>query len=153
MTPSSDRLDLAGSPQPAVLRISRIHHLGLLVADLNTALALYGQSLGAAAGARWASQEDGVEVALVDLGASLLELMQPLRADSGVGRFLARRGPGMHHVAYLVEDIEAELSAARGAGLDLIDQRPRPGLNGTTIAFLHPRTMGGVLTELVQERR
>src|SRR5690349_17042346 len=94
--------------------------------------------------------EQGVEAVLLDVGESHVELLRPLSEDSPVGTFLAARGPGLHHVAYGVQDVEAALAAARAAGLRLIDETPRTGIRGTQVAFLHPKTAGGILTELVE---
>ena len=92
----------------------------------------------------------GVEAALLGIGDGHVELLEPLSAESGVGRFLARRGPGLHHVGYLTPDIDSALGAVRDAGLELIDEHPRAGIRGSRVAFLHPRATGGVLTELVE---
>jgi methylmalonyl-CoA/ethylmalonyl-CoA epimerase len=95
-------------------------------------------------------ESQGVEAALLDVGDSHVELLAPLDADTPVGRFLARRGPGLHHVAYRVDDVAVALDELRAAGLRLIDEAPRPGIRGSRVAFLHPSAAGGVLTELVQ---
>jgi methylmalonyl-CoA epimerase len=94
--------------------------------------------------------EQGVEAVLLDVGDSHVELLRPLGPETPVGRFLARQGPGLHHVAYGTEDIEAELARLAGAGVRLLDSRPRTGIRGSRVAFLHPRSSGGVLTEIVQ---
>ena len=127
-----------------------IHHIGVAVADLGQSIALYERALGAVLVHRAASETEGLEAALLRIGDGEIELMAPLRADSPVGKFMAKRGPGLHHVAYGVEDIDRALADARTGGLDLIDAEPRIGLHGRRIAFLHPKTMGGVLTELVE---
>jgi methylmalonyl-CoA epimerase len=95
-------------------------------------------------------EEQGVEAVLLDVGENHVELLRPLAEDTPVGKFLAKRGPGLHHVAYQTADIEAELERLRGAGLRLIDQTPRTGIRGSRVAFLHPASSGGVLTEIVQ---
>jgi methylmalonyl-CoA epimerase len=95
-------------------------------------------------------EEQGVEAVLLGVGESHVELLRPLGPETAVGRFLARSGPGLHHVAYSTEDIESALERARAGGLTLIDERPRPGIRGTRVAFLHPKSTGGVLTELVE---
>ena len=95
-------------------------------------------------------EEQGVEAVLLGVGDSHVELLRPLGADTAVGRFLERNGPGMHHVAYGTDDIESALEAARAAGLRLIDETPRTGIRDSRVAFVHPKSTGGVLTELVQ---
>jgi methylmalonyl-CoA epimerase len=97
-------------------------------------------------------ESQGVDAALLDVGDSHIELLQPLGADTAVGKFLARRGPGLHHVAYRVENVQETLDALRSAGLRLIDERPRTGIRGSQVAFVHPASTGGVLTEIVQPR-
>jgi methylmalonyl-CoA epimerase len=94
--------------------------------------------------------EQGVDAVLLDVGSSHVELIEPLSPDSGVGRFIAQRGAGLHHVAYRVDDIEAALDSCRSAGMRLIDETPRTGIRGSRVAFLHPKSTGGVLTEIVQ---
>jgi methylmalonyl-CoA epimerase len=128
----------------------RIDHIGLAVADLDAAIELHTATYGMPLVHRETVTEQGVEAALLDVGESHVELLAPLGDDTPVGRFLASRGPGLHHVAYQVEDVHAALGAAREAGLRLIDETPRTGIRGTQVAFLHPATAGGVLTELVQ---
>ncbi len=130
---------------------NRIHHVGVAVADLDESIRLYRNALGAELVHRAASQAEGLEAALLTVGDSEIELMAALRADSPVGKFMARRGPGLHHVAYSVADINAALAAARESGLELIDSEPRIGLHGRRIAFVHPKSMGGVLTEFVEQ--
>ena len=129
--------------------LGRIDHFGHAVEDLDDALAIYTGSLGLHVQHREVVEEQGVEAALVQVGDTHVELLCPLNAETPVGKFLERRGPGMHHVAYAVPDIEAALEEARAAGLRLIDEQPRTGIRETRVAFLHPETMGGVLTELV----
>ncbi len=128
----------------------RIDHIGLAVADLESAIELHPQAYGMPLVHRETIAEQGVEAVLLDVGESHVELLKPLSDDTPVGRFLAARGPGLHHVAYQVRDVNAALGAAREAGLRLIDETPRTGIRGTQVAFLHPKTAGGVLTELVQ---
>ena len=127
-----------------------IHHIGVAVADLDESIRLYRTSLGAELVLRAASETEGLEAALLRVGDGEIELMSALRDDSPVGKFLAKRGPGLHHVAYGVTDIEAALANARDAGLGLIDSEPRIGLHGRRIAFVHPKSMGGVLMEFVE---
>src|SRR5579884_3067311 len=130
--------------------LSAIDHVGVAVDDLDAALALYGEALKLPLVHRETVADQGVEAALLDIGEAHVELLQPLEADTAVGRFLARRGPGLHHVAYRVTDIEQTLSALSQAGIRLIDERPRAGIRGSQVAFVHPAATGGVLTEIVQ---
>jgi methylmalonyl-CoA epimerase len=128
----------------------RIDHIGVAVADLDAAIELHADLYGMPLVHRETLVEQGVEAALLEVGESHVELLAPLRGDTPVGRFLARRGPGIHHVAYQVADVEAALRSLRDQGARLIDEAPRTGIRGTQIAFLHPSSTGGVLTELVQ---
>jgi methylmalonyl-CoA/ethylmalonyl-CoA epimerase len=128
----------------------RIDHIGLAVADLDAAIELHTAAYGMPLVHRETVREQGVEAALLDVGESHVELLAPLGEDTPVGRFLASRGPGLHHVAYRVADVSTALRELRDAGLRLIDETPRTGIRGTQVAFLHPATAGGVLTELVQ---
>jgi methylmalonyl-CoA/ethylmalonyl-CoA epimerase len=128
----------------------RIDHIGVAVADLDEALALYAERLGMPVQHRETVEQQGVEAVLLGVGESHVELLQPLGPDTAVGRFLERGGPGLHHVAYGTEDIASALDSARAAGLSLIDEAPRTGIRGSRVAFLHPRSTGGVLTELVE---
>jgi methylmalonyl-CoA epimerase len=128
----------------------RIDHIGVAVADLDAAIALHQQTYGMPVVHRETVQEQGVEAVLLDVGESHVELLRPLSEDTSVGRFLAARGPGLHHVAYGVDDIEAALERLREQRVRLIDETPRTGIRGARIAFLHPAASGGVLTEIVQ---
>jgi methylmalonyl-CoA epimerase len=128
----------------------RIDHVGLAVADLDEAIDLHVDVYGLTLVHRETIEEQGVEAALLDIGESHVELLAPLREDTPVGRFLAKHGPGLHHIAYRVEDIELSLRTLRDAGLRLIDETPRAGMRASRIAFLHPSAAGGVLTELVE---
>ena len=128
----------------------RIHHVGVAVADLDESIRMYESAFGAELVHRAISETDGLEAAFIRTGSGEVELLSALRDDSPVGKFLARRGPGLHHVAFAVEDIEEALAEAREAGVQAIDAVPRLGMHGTRIAFLHPKSMGGVLTELVE---
>ena len=128
----------------------RIDHIGVAVEDLDDAIALYSERFGMPVQHRETVEEQGVEAVLLGVGESHVELLRPLDADSAVGRFLARNGPGLHHVAYGTDDIESALEDVRAAGLKLIDERPRTGIRATRVAFLHPKSTGGVLTELVE---
>ena len=128
----------------------RIDHIGVAVADLEAAIALHAQTYGMPVAHRETVAEQGVEAVLLDVGDGHVELLAPLAGDTPVGRFLAGRGPGLHHVAYAVEDIEAALERLREHGVRLIDEAPRTGIRGSRVAFLHPAAAGGVLTEIVQ---
>jgi methylmalonyl-CoA/ethylmalonyl-CoA epimerase len=128
----------------------RIHHVGVAVANLDEGIGLYTSIFGARVTHRAVIEEQGIEGAFLDLGTAELELIAPTRADTPLSKFLANRGPGLHHIAYAVSDIKKALSDARAAGLDLIDAEPRIGLHGVPIAFIHPKSVGGVLTELVE---
>ena len=130
-----------------------IHHLGVAVDDLDAAIDRYASLFGATVEHRERVDEQGVEAASLRIGASRLELLAPLGADTPVGRFLAKRGPGMHHVAFEVADVAAELERLRRAGVQLIDETPRRGLFGLQVAFVHPEATGGVLAELVADER
>ena len=122
----------------------------MAVADLDEALDLYTTVYGLTLAHRETVREQGVEAALLDVGENHVELLAPLGDDTPVGKFLAKRGPGMHHVAYQTTDIEATLRMLKHAGLRLIDETPRTGIRQSRVAFLHPSASGGVLTEIVQ---
>jgi len=128
----------------------RIDHIGVAVDDLEEAVALYSERLGMPVEHRETVEEQGVEAVLLGVGESHVELLRPLGPDTAVGKFLARSGPGLHHVAYGTDDIDSAIESARAAGVVLIDERPRTGIRGTRVAFLHPKSTGGVLTELVE---
>ena len=128
----------------------RIDHIGVAVDDLEEAVSLYSERLGMPVQHRETVEEQGVEAVLLGVGESHVELLSPLGPETAVGRFLERNGPGMHHVAYGTDDIESALEGVRAAGLALIDERPRTGIRGSRVAFVHPKSTGGVLTELVQ---
>jgi methylmalonyl-CoA/ethylmalonyl-CoA epimerase len=128
----------------------RIDHIGVAVEDLDEAIALYGERLGMVLQHRETVEEQGVEAVLLGVGDGHVELLRPLGPDTAVGKFLSRSGPGLHHVAYGTDDIRSALEAMREAGLELIDQEPRNGIRGSRVAFLHPKSTGGVLTELVE---
>lgn len=130
--------------------LSVIDHVGVAVEDLEAAIALYRDTLQMPLTYRETVAQEGVEAALLDIGDAHIELLSPLERDTPVGRFLARRGPGLHHVAYRVEDIEVTLRALASDGMRLIDERPRTGVRGFQVAFVHPASMGGVLIEIVQ---
>ncbi|HTC73259.1 MAG TPA: methylmalonyl-CoA epimerase [Solirubrobacteraceae bacterium] len=129
---------------------SRIDHIGVAVEEIEPALELYRDSFELTLAHREVVEEQGVEAVLLDVGENHVELLAPLGADTPVGRFLAKQGPGLHHVAYQVKDIDATLESLRQAGLQLIDQEPRTGIRGSRVAFMHPRATAGVLTEIVE---
>jgi methylmalonyl-CoA/ethylmalonyl-CoA epimerase len=129
---------------------SRIDHIGVAVEEIEPALELYRDSFQLELSHREIVEEQGVEAVLLDVGENHVELLAPLGADTPVGKFLARQGPGLHHVAYQVSDIEATLAALKQAGLALIDEQPRVGIRGSRVAFVHPRASAGVLTEIVE---
>jgi methylmalonyl-CoA/ethylmalonyl-CoA epimerase len=126
-----------------------IHHLGVAVTDLEQALETYEQLFGASVEHRATVDDQGVRAASVRIGDDRVELLEPLGVDTSVGRFLTKRGPGMHHVAYEVSDLQAALVELAGAGAELIDERPRAGLFGLQVAFIHPDSVHGVLSEVV----
>ena len=129
--------------------IRGIHHLGVAVLDLDAALERYEQLFEATVEHRETIVEQGVEVISLRVGEGRLELLSALEADTPVGRFLDGRGPGMHHVAFEVDDVGEELARLRARGTSLVDERPRRGAFGLEIAFIHPDSTGGVLAELV----
>jgi len=129
---------------------SRIDHIGVAVEEIEPALELYRDSFALTVAHREVVSDQGVEAVLLDVGENHVELLAPLAPDTPVGRFLAKQGPGLHHVAYQVQDIEATLEKLKQAGLALIDEQPRTGIRGSRVAFMHPRASAGVLTEIVQ---
>jgi methylmalonyl-CoA/ethylmalonyl-CoA epimerase len=130
--------------------LSAIDHVGVAVPSIDSALALYRDTLGMPLVHRETVTEQGVDAALLDVGDGHIELLEPLDPDTAVGKYLSRRGPGLHHVAYRVVSVEETLEACAAAGLRLIDETPRVGIRGSRVAFLHPSSTGGVLTEIVQ---
>ncbi len=126
-----------------------VHHIGIAVADLDEAIATYTRLFGATLEHREIVVEQGVEAASLRVGDGRIELLRALGSDTPVGKFLASRGPGMHHVAFEVAELPAELARLRSAGAHLIDDSPRRGLFGLEVAFVHPEATGGVLAELV----
>ena len=146
----------AGAPRPHPIApiVGRLHHVGIAAADAGAARALYGDLLGMRESWDETIEAQGVRVIFFALGAGTeIEILIPTREDSPVARFIARHGPGLHHVAYEVEDIVAALAACRDGGLRLVDLVPRIGARGHRVAFLHPDAAGGVLVELVEEPR
>ena len=128
----------------------RIDHIAVAVEDLDDAIDLYRERFGMAEEHREVVEQQGVEAVLLGIGEGHVELLSPLGPDTAVGKFLASRGPGLHHVAYQTSDIDSALDQVRAAGLELIDEQPRVGIRGTRVAFLHPKATGGVLIELVE---
>jgi methylmalonyl-CoA/ethylmalonyl-CoA epimerase len=128
----------------------RIDHIGVVVDDLDEAVELYGSRFGMPEAHRETVEAFDVEAVLLDVGDGHVELLRPLSGESGIGRFLEKNGPGMHHVAYQTDDIDSALKAVRESGLRLNDEEPRRGVRNSRVAFLHPKSTGGVLTELVQ---
>ena len=127
-----------------------VHHVGIAVDDLDASLLVYEELFGARLEHRESVEDQGVEAASLRVGESRIELLRPLGPDTPVGRFLAKRGPGMHHVAFEVDDVGAELARLRAEGAQLIDDSPRRGLFGLQVAFVHPEATGGVLAEFVE---
>jgi methylmalonyl-CoA epimerase len=128
----------------------RVDHIGIAVEDLDAAIAVHERDYELALVHREVIEEQGVEAALLDVGEGHVELLRPLSSDTPVGRFLAKRGPGLHHVAYRVVDVDATLAALRERGMELIDETPRVGIRGSRVAFVQPSSSAGVLTEIVQ---
>ena len=128
----------------------RIDHIGVAVSDLDEAAELYRERFQMAEQHRETVEEQGVEAILFEVGEGHVELISPLSDDTGVAKFIAKNGEGLHHVAYATDDIDSALSAVSDAGLKLIDKQPRRGIRGSRVAFLHPKATGGVLTELVE---
>ena len=128
----------------------RIDHIGVAVEDVDAAIALYQDSFEMELAHRETVAEQGVEAVLLDVGDGHVELLAPLGPDTPVGKFITKNGAGLHHVAYAVEDIDTTLERLAAAGLQLIDSKPRVGIRDSRVAFLHPRSTGGVLTEIVE---
>ena len=126
-----------------------IHHLGVAVDDLDVAIETYRELFGAQVEVRETLLDQGVDTAVLRVGDGRIELLAARGPETPVGRFIDRRGPGMHHVAFEVPDVERELERLAAGGAELIDEKPRPGLMGKQIAFIHPHATGGVLAELV----
>jgi methylmalonyl-CoA/ethylmalonyl-CoA epimerase len=130
--------------------LGRIDHIGVATDDLEGALAIYEKTLGMPLAHRETVESQGVEAVLLDVGDGHVELLRPLSPDTPVGKYLEERGPGLHHVAYAVGDIDDVLGQLKDAGVELIDSEPRVGIRDSRVAFVHPRSTGGVLTEIVQ---
>jgi len=131
--------------------LTEIDHVAIAVRDLESAIAYYADTFGAAVEHREVVESDGVEEALLKVAESYIQLLRPTRPDSPVARFLDSRGEGLHHVGYRVADCGAALEAVKSAGGRVIDEAPRPGSRGTTVAFVHPKGAFGTLIELVEE--
>ena len=130
--------------------LSAIDHIGIAVDDLDASVARYRDELKLPVVHRETISEQGVEAVLLDVGDSHVELLAPLHGDTAVGKFLAKRGSGLHHVAYRVESVDDALTRLAAQGMRLIDERPRTGIRGSRVAFIHPSSTGGVLTEIVE---
>ena len=130
--------------------LNKIHHLGYAVEDVEAASLFYKRNFGAFPGEPEVVEEQGIVATMFRVGESRIELVQPTCPDSPVGKFLARRGEGFHHVAYQVDDLEAVLTHLQSNGVELVDEKPRIGAGGTRMAFVHPKDTFGVLTELVE---
>jgi methylmalonyl-CoA/ethylmalonyl-CoA epimerase len=128
----------------------RIDHIGVAVEDIDAAIALYRDSFEMELAHRETVESQGVEAVLLDVGEGHVELLRPLGPDTPVGKYMAKNGAGLHHVAYAVDDIDATLQRLATAGLQLIDTKSRVGIRDSRVAFLHPRSTGGVLTEIVE---
>ena len=129
--------------------LKKIHHVGVVVPNLDEAMALWRDTLGLHLTKSMVVQDQGVKAALLQAGETEIELLEPLSPENGVGKFLAKRGGGLHHVCFVTEDVTGELESAKSKGIQVIDQKPRPGLAGM-ICFLHPKAARGVLVEYAQ---
>jgi methylmalonyl-CoA epimerase len=128
----------------------RIDHIGVAVEDIEAGIELYAKSFEMDLAHRETVSSQGVEAVLLDVGDGHIELLAPLGPETPVGKYLARKGPGLHHVAYAVDDIDTTLKRISAAGIELIDSEARVGIRNSRVAFLHPRSTGGVLTEIVE---
>jgi methylmalonyl-CoA epimerase len=133
------------------MEVPEIDHVGIAVRDLDAAIDWYERALGVTVAHRETLPGDGVEEALLKVADSYVQLISPIREDSTVARFIAKRGEGIHHVGYRVPDCAEAIAKMAAAGAELIDAAPRPGSRGTTVAFVHPRSSFGTLIELVEE--
>ena len=129
----------------------RVDHVGIAVKDLEAAIAFYEAAFGVKLAHRETVEEQGVEEAMFRVGESWIQLLRPLGPDTPVGKYIEKRGEGVHHIGYGVSDLKAVLEHLKGEGMQLIDAEPRRGSRGSMVAFVHPRSVGGVLVELVQE--
>ncbi|HEY6654212.1 MAG TPA: methylmalonyl-CoA epimerase [Solirubrobacterales bacterium] len=130
--------------------LGRIDHIGVATDDLDGAIALYEGTMGMPVTHRETVESQGVEAVLLDVGEGHVELLRPLGPDTPIGKYLERKGPGLHHVAYAVDDIEGVLDKLKESGIELIDSEPRVGIRRSRVAFVHPRSTDGVLTEIVE---
>jgi methylmalonyl-CoA/ethylmalonyl-CoA epimerase len=137
-------------PEEGEVLLDKIHHLGYAVESVEAASRFYRESFGAEPTGPETVEGQGIVATMFEVGDSMIELMEPTHPDTPVGRFLAKRGEGFHHVAFQVEDIEAALAELGRNGVELVDQEPRVGAGGTRTAFIHPKGAFGVLTELVE---
>ncbi|HWN99611.1 MAG TPA: methylmalonyl-CoA epimerase [Blastocatellia bacterium] len=131
----------------------KIDHLGIAVRSISDSLGFYHDALGMEVRAAEAVEDQGVRVALLPVGESRIELLEPCSEDTPVGRFIAKRGEGLHHICYEVEDLESKLEDLRSRGVRVLDGYPRRGAEGKLVAFLHPANANGVLVELVQKAK
>jgi methylmalonyl-CoA/ethylmalonyl-CoA epimerase len=131
--------------------LTEVDHVAIAVRDIDAAIAWYADVFGAVVVHREVVEYDGVEEALIQVAQSYIQLLTPTRPDSPVGKYLEKKGEGLHHVAYRVDDCAVALEAVKAAGNNVIDQAPRPGSRNTTVAFVHPKASFGTLIELVQE--
>lgn len=131
------------------MNVRGVHHVAMAVDDLAQAVDTYRRFFGASVESRGRMEEQGVEAVYLRIGSGRVELVSPLAADTAVGRFLSKRGPGMHHVAFEVDDVEAAVGELAAAGADVIDPKPRKGLSGHEVSFVHPESLHGVLAEVV----
>ena len=129
----------------------RVDHVGIAVKDLDAAIAFYEAAFGVTLAHRETVEEQGVEEAMFRVGESWIQLLRPLGPDTPVGKYIEKRGEGVHHIGYGVSDLKGVLEHLKGEGMQLIDAEPRRGSRGSMVAFVHPRSVGGVLVELVQE--
>jgi methylmalonyl-CoA/ethylmalonyl-CoA epimerase len=131
--------------------LTEIDHVAIAVADLEAAIAYYEQTFGCTVAHREVVESDGVEEALLKVADSYVQLLTPIRDDSPVAKYIAKNGEGLHHIGYRVSDVAATLARVKAEGHRVIDEQPRPGSRGTTVAFIHPKAAFGTLIELVQE--
>lgn len=138
-------------PREVTVDVTRVDQIAIAVEDLDAALALWERAFGLTASRREIVEDDGVEEAVIELGGVRLQLLQPIREDSPVGRFLTRRGPGLHHLGLGVRSVSGALAHLRREDVEVVDEEPRRGGGGDRVAFVHPRGTGGVLVELVED--
>jgi methylmalonyl-CoA epimerase len=146
---NDDKIDVAASSVGGLL--TEIDHIAIAVEDLDAAIADYRDTFDVTVDHREIVESDGVEEALLKVADSYIQLLTPTRADSPVAKYLDKKGPGLHHIGYRVADCAQALEAVKAAGHRVLDEVPRPGSRGTTVAFVHPKALHGVLIELVEE--